>query len=129
MKSAETRANAPPSPRDDAPPPWFDPGRLIERTLDWMAASQDEPDTAPAPHEAEASAEDALVAWLLRLPDSQDPAHAARELLNAYAPALDAGDPLAVRLSLRLRDVAAYPRERLARIHLGRRRGRPARPS
>jgi len=129
MRPNQTHAGESPSTRREGPPPWFDPGWLIQRTLEWMAAPPTGDAPAPTPSEAEASAEDALVAWLLRLPDSQDPAEAARELLDAYAPALAAGDPLATRLSGRLREVAAYPRTRLAHLHRPRRRKPPTRLS
>lgn len=114
-----------------APAPWFDPGWLIHRTLALVpdtTANAVPADTPPEP--LEATAEDAIVAWLLRLPDDRDPALAARELLDAYSPALAAGDPMADRLNVRLAQVAAYPRERLARVHAGgRRRRRPRRTS
>ena len=100
-----TTANA------NAAPPWFDPGWLIWRTLD--AGLDDRP----------GSAEDALLAWIVRLPSERDPAEAAGAVLDRYADGL--GDPGATRLTALLEETQSYTRTRLAAMGPGRRRRAP----
>jgi hypothetical protein len=91
-------------------PPAYDPGWLIHRTLDETA------------DRTGASAEDAVLAWLVRLPDDTDPADAARDILAVYAPThVDAGDDVARRIFALLAEVRDYPRGRLARVPRTRR--------
>lgn len=94
------------------PAPWFDPGWHIWRGL----------------RTAEASAEDAYLLWLLRLPDEQDPAAAADRVLAAYAPSAEADlavlcrdAPEAARLLTLMEQTRSYPRGRLAGYPRGRR--------
>ncbi len=94
-------------------PPSFDPGWLILRTLDG----------APAAHGA--TAEDALLAWLVRLPAGMDPADAAAALLESYAPTAP-DDALSRRILERMAEVRDYPRDRLTRLPRAR-QGRRAR--
>lgn len=111
----EAGLSAPPSltaPAAGESAPWFDPGWLIRRTL--VA----EADTLSA------SAEDALLVWLLRLPAERDPAEAAGRVLHAYRPAQEPDDPLARRLYALLEETRGYTPERLARVHAARRGSR-----
>lgn len=85
--------------------PWFDPGWLIWRTM--MVDAGDPP----------GAAEDALLAWLLRLPDGQDPAQAAGAVLRAYDPAGDSSTPLVRNLFVLLEQTRSYPRHRLEQMH------------
>jgi hypothetical protein len=98
-------------------PPAFDPGWLIQRTFD------------AAPTADGATAEDAVLAWLVRLPDGLDPAEAAAALLDAYAPTAP-DDPLTRRILARIAEVRDFPCDRLARLprtRRGRRDRRAAR--
>ena len=99
-----------PAVREHERPPAYDPGWLIHRTLDETA------------DHAGASAEDAVLAWLVRLPDDTDPADAAGDILMAYAPAPgDDRDALAARIFALLAEIRDYPRSRLARVPRARR--------
>ena len=92
---------------DNAAAPWFDPGWLIRRTLD---AGLDDVD---------GSAEDALLAWIVRLPAERDPAEAAGRVLDRYADGLSAAS--ATRLTALLQETRHYTPDRLAQV-------RPRRP-
>jgi hypothetical protein len=92
-------------------PPRFDPGWLIHRTLDTPRAE--------TPEDAAPSAEDAVLAWLVRLPEAMDPATAAGDLLRAYRPGI-VTDPLAARVFALLEEIETYPRARLNRMPRGR---------
>jgi hypothetical protein len=103
--------------------PRFDPGWLIQRTLDTPRADE-AAEAAPA-------AEDAVLAWLVRLPEAMDPATAAGDLLQAYRPGI-VTDPLAARVFALLEEIQSYPRprlDRMARGRGGRTRRMRARPS
>jgi hypothetical protein len=104
-----------PATRAHERPPAYDPGWLIHRTLDETA------------DRTGASAEDAVLAWLVRLPDDTDPADAAADIIAAYAPERDdGGDHLATRIFALLAEIRDYPRSRLARLPRARRgRRRP----
>lgn len=97
-------------PRCDEPAPWFDPGWLIRRTL-----------AAEAEAEPSGAAEDALLAWLIRLPDEHDPADAAARVLAVYRPVTPRHDALAQRLFELLDQTQRYPRRHLLRMHRDRR--------
>lgn len=97
-----------PVEENTAGPPSYDPGWLIQRTLDAAA------EAAPA------SAEDAIIAWLVRLPDGVDPAHAAAAVLRAYGPRAP-DDPLTRRILARMAEIRDYPQDRLARLPRTRR--------
>lgn len=91
-----------------------DPGGLIKEILDMGAEF-------PGP------AEDILVAWMLRLGEEQDPAEAARRLLDSYGVAEGTlPDDACGRVVALLRQAAQFPQTRLAR-HMGRRGGRTGR--
>ena len=88
-----------------------DPGGLIKEVLDMGAEF-------PGP------AEDILVAWMLRLGQGQDPAEAARRLLDSYGIAEgELPDDARGRVIGLLRQAAEFPQDRLAG-HMGRRSGR-----
>jgi len=104
-----------PAVREHEQPPGYDPGWLIHRTLDETA------------DRTGARAEDAVLAWLVRLPDDTDPADAAGDILAAYAPDPTAqGDDLATRVFALLAEIRDYPRGRLARVPRARRGRRRA---
>lgn len=91
-----------------------DPGGLIKEVLEMGAGF-------PGP------AEDILVAWMLRLGEEQDPAEAARRLLENYGIAEGPlSDDACGRVVELLRQAADFPQTRLAG-HMGRRGGRAGR--
>lgn len=102
------------APAHGEPAPWFDPGWLIRRTL--TAEAEDAPGVA----------EDALMAWLVRLSEEHDPAEAAAGVLRAYGPSAPDDDPLADRLFALLHETSRFSSDRLARMQPRRRAQRPA---
>lgn len=104
-----------PAETEGPAPPAFDPGWLIQRALDPEAA------------ESGATAEDAILAWLVRLPEDLDPADAAAALLEAYAPTAP-DDALTRRILAHMAAVRDYPQGRLAQLPRDRRGRRARRP-
>ncbi|RDD61162.1 hypothetical protein [Ferruginivarius sediminum] len=99
-------------PKADERAPWFDPGWLIRRAL------------AAGPGEPAARAEDALLAWLVRLPVECDPADAADKALDAYDRRDGTFGRGARRLLALLEETRYYTRQRLTRVRRVRRRHR-----
>lgn len=95
--------------------PAYDPGGLIRHSLD-MTQSVD----------AQSGPEDAVLAWLVRLPDDIDPATAAAELLQDYRPSTGV-DAFASRLFELLEEIRRFPRTRLGSMVASRQGGRRGR--
>jgi hypothetical protein len=98
---------------DRRPAPACDPGWLLHRTLAAETAT------------AESTAEEAVLAWLMRLPMDVDPARAAADLLPRLPrAAADTMDTRGARVLALLDEIQAYP---VRRLHgMPRRRHRPA---
>lgn len=87
----------------EAVAPEFDPGWLLRRTLH------------VTPGKSGASPEEAIVAWLVRLPDDIEPAEAAGDVMRAYATP-PGTDPVGTRLFELLDEIQRFPQERLTRM-------------